>query len=68
VPNLESHRVEALACVDKATYRRWRLYMVACALEFESGNIGVYQLLAIKRSEGLTTLPLTRQHLQPPGG
>jgi len=61
--SLESHRLEALAYVDKAAYRRWQLYMTACALEFESGQIGVYQILASKRSEGPTMLALTRQHL-----
>jgi cyclopropane-fatty-acyl-phospholipid synthase len=37
--------------------------MAACALEFESGEIGVYQLLASKRATGLAALPLTRRHL-----
>jgi len=37
--------------------------VAACALEFESGEIGVYQLLASRRAAGLAALPLTRQHL-----
>ncbi|WP_237288537.1 hypothetical protein [Variovorax sp. PAMC 28711] len=37
--------------------------MAACALEFESGEIGVYQLLATRRDGGLNPLPLTRAHL-----
>ena len=37
--------------------------MAACALEFESGEIGVYQVLASKRSVGAARLPLTRDHL-----
>jgi cyclopropane-fatty-acyl-phospholipid synthase len=61
--NLESHRLESLAYVDTAAYRRWQLYMTACALEFESGQIGVYQIVASKRSEGPAMLALTRQHL-----
>jgi cyclopropane-fatty-acyl-phospholipid synthase len=63
VANLESHRHEALAFVDQAAYRCWQLSMIACALEFESGQIGAYQLLASKRSEGQATLALTRQRL-----
>ncbi len=38
-------------------------YMAACALEFESGEIGVYQILASKRAVGSTAMPLTRQHI-----
>jgi cyclopropane-fatty-acyl-phospholipid synthase len=63
VARLEQHHEQALQHVDEATYRCWRLYMAACALEFESGEIGVYQLLATKRTTGLTALPLTRRHL-----
>jgi cyclopropane-fatty-acyl-phospholipid synthase len=43
--------------------RIWRLYMAACALEFESGEIGVYQILASKRAAGARSLPLTRRGL-----
>jgi len=39
--------------------------MAACALEFESGEIGVYQVLASKRAVGATQTPLTRRHLYP---
>jgi cyclopropane-fatty-acyl-phospholipid synthase len=65
VARLEQHHEQALQHVDESTYRCWRLYMAACALEFESGEIGVYQLLATKRTTGLTALPLTRRHLYP---
>ena len=37
--------------------------MAACALEFESGEIGVHRLLASQRSIGAAALPLPRQHL-----
>jgi cyclopropane-fatty-acyl-phospholipid synthase len=63
VAQLERHHAQALHYVDESTYRCWRLYMAACALEFESGEIGVYQLLASKRTAGAALLPLTRQHL-----
>ena len=38
-------------------------YLTTCALEFESGEIGLYQVLASKRVAGATSLPLTRRHL-----
>lgn len=65
VSRLEQHHAEALRYVSESTYRIWRLYMAACALEFESGEIGVHQVLATKRVAGLTSLPLTRQHMYP---
>ena len=37
--------------------------MAACALEFETGEIGIYQILANKRQIGQSCLPLTRQHV-----
>jgi cyclopropane-fatty-acyl-phospholipid synthase len=63
VARLEQHHAQALRHVSESTYRLWRLYMAACALEFESGDIGVYQLLASKRAGGAAALPLTRRHL-----
>ena len=63
VARLERNHDEALRYVSESTYRVWRLYMAACALEFESGEIGVYQVLASKRSVGAARLPLTREHL-----
>ena len=63
VARLEHNHDEALRYVNESTYRVWRLYMAACALEFESGEIGVYQVLASKRSVGAALLPLTRHHL-----
>ncbi len=62
VQRLESRREEALCEVDEPTYRVWRLYMAACALEFEAGGTGIYQILA-SRSGVETALPLTRQDL-----
>lgn len=64
VARLEQHHAEALQYVNESTYRIWRLYMATCALEFESGEIGIYQVLATKRSAaGDSLLPLTRRHL-----
>ncbi len=65
VSRLESHHAQALIYVNESTYRVWRLYMAACALEFESGEIGVYQVLGCKRGVGAAALPLTRRHVYP---
>lgn len=63
VARLESQHARALQHVNEATYRVWRLYMAACALEFESGRVGVYQVLAGKRGARNPRLPLTRRRL-----
>ena len=63
VARLEFHHEEALNYVSESTYRIWRLYMAASALEFESGKISVYQILATKRELGHLSLPLTRRHM-----
>lgn len=64
---LEARRDEALVHVDESTWRVWRLYMAASALEFEAGELGIYQILACRRSgQGRPTpagWPLTRRHL-----
>lgn len=49
--------------VDEPTYRVWRLYMAACALEFEAGSTGIYQILASKRNQGEWPVPLSRRDL-----
>ena len=63
VSRLERHRTEALRLTSEATYRVWQLYMAACAMEFERGDIGVYQILAAKRRDGFADVPLTRDDL-----
>jgi cyclopropane-fatty-acyl-phospholipid synthase len=62
VQRLEDNHVTALREVDEPTYRIWRLYMAACALEFEAGGTGIYQILASRKGTE-TSLPLTRQDL-----
>lgn len=62
VQRLEANRDAALREVDEPTYRVWRLYMAACALEFEAGGTGIYQILASRRGAE-TSLPLTRHDL-----
>lgn len=63
VQRLEAQREAALALVGERTYRVWRLYMAACALEFEAGGTGLHQILAAKPAQGRWTVPLTRQDL-----
>lgn len=63
VNRLEAQRQQVLEHVSEATYRVWRLYMAGCALQFESGAIGVYQILAANKPGGLVGLPLTRHDI-----
>lgn len=66
VSRLEAQREAALALVGERTYRVWRLYMAACALEFEAGGTGLHQILAAKPDHGAWPVPLTRQDLYQP--
>jgi cyclopropane-fatty-acyl-phospholipid synthase len=68
VQRLEERRDEAIATVGEAAFRVWRLYMAACAVEFEAGGTGVYQILASKREQGLWPVPLTRSDIYRPRG
>lgn len=63
VRRLEASKMEALQHVTESAYRVWRLYMAACALQFEQGDIGVYQILTVNRDGGASALPLTRRDL-----
>lgn len=63
VSRLEQHHDEALRHVSETVYRVWLLYMAGCALQFENGELGVYQILAAKREGRLLTMPLTREYL-----
>ena len=63
VQRLEANRDAALREVDEPTYRVWRLYMAACALDFEAGTTGVYQILASRPNRGEWPVPLSRGDL-----
>jgi cyclopropane-fatty-acyl-phospholipid synthase len=63
VKRLESRREEALEYVSESAYRVWRLYMTACALEFEAGGTGIYQILVSKHGGTSPPVPLTRKDI-----
>ena len=63
VKQLEQNHDEAVRLVGERTYRIWRLYMTSCALQFEQGCTGIYQILASAKASGLPDLPLTRRDL-----
>ncbi|MDA8436747.1 MAG: cyclopropane-fatty-acyl-phospholipid synthase [Actinomycetales bacterium] len=61
VDNLLPNWSEAVALVGEARARTWLLYLAACALAFEHGNITVHQVLAVRQGErGASGLPPTR--------
>lgn len=66
VRRLEQRKALALQHVPENVYRVWRLYMAACALEFEAGGSAVYQILASRRAPGAYPVPLTRRDLYHP--
>lgn len=63
VKRLDERHEEALKYVTEPVYRIWRLYMAACAMQFEEGNTGIYQILASRRAPFSNPVPLTRRDL-----
>jgi len=64
VERLRARADEARAIVGERTYRTWLLYLVCSAAAFESGSIGLYQVVVRKqwdRTGG--TAPPTREYL-----
>ncbi|MBI1379295.1 MAG: methyltransferase domain-containing protein [Frankiales bacterium] len=62
VDNLSQDWVAAVALVGQARARTWLLYLAACALAFEHGNITVHQVLAVRQTAaGSSGMPATRQ-------
>ena len=66
VSRLEARREAALQHVTEPVYRIWRLYMAVCALQFEEGCCGIYQVLISKREAFSKPVPLTRNDLYQP--
>ena len=63
VSRLEQNYETAVNLVGERNYRIWRLYMTGCALQFEQGQTGIYQILAVRKHGSLPPLPLTRRDL-----
>lgn len=49
VSKLEQRHHEIAASFGERTYRIWRLYMTASAIQFEQGVTGIHQILAVRR-------------------
>jgi len=63
VSRLDARAREAIAEVGERAYRVWRLYMTGCALQFEQGATGIYQILAVRKDGKPPALPLTRRDI-----
>jgi cyclopropane-fatty-acyl-phospholipid synthase len=60
--NLEANWERALALAGPARSRIWRLYMSGSVVSFETAEIGVNQVLAVKVDQaGASDIPLTRR-------
>ncbi len=61
VNNLRMNWPQAAELVGQARGRAWLLYLAACALAFEHGNITIHQVLAVRQGgRGLSGIPATR--------
>ncbi len=61
VDNLRESWDEAQQLVPTSRVRTWLLYLAACALAFEHGNITIHQVLAVRQGDhGANLLPRTR--------
>jgi len=58
VANLEANWDSAVDAVGLARARVWRLYMAACAINFEAGRTSVHQVLAVRPDGGSSGFPL----------
>ena len=64
VERLCARAEEARALVGERTYRTWRLYLTCSAVAFETGSLGLYQVLMRKHRDPLIpAAPRTREHL-----
>jgi cyclopropane-fatty-acyl-phospholipid synthase len=59
VAGLEAHRTAAVATASEQAYRTWRAYMAGAAHGFETGHLGVVQVLGL-RGPRPRDLPLDR--------
>lgn len=62
VRRLEAKHDAAVAVASESAYRTWRAYMSASVVGFETNDLGVVQVLAVKGSDAL---PLDRSYMAP---
>jgi cyclopropane-fatty-acyl-phospholipid synthase len=61
VNNLRDSWQDAQRLVPPSRARTWLLYLAACVLAFEHGNLTIHQVVAVRQGEhGGSSLPLTR--------
>lgn len=66
VANLEARWDEAVSLAGLGRTRIWRLYMAGCANRFETGAIGVHQVLGVVTDgAGHSSMPPTRSGWEP---
>jgi len=58
---LESKEEHAKKLVGEVKYRTWRLYLAGSAHFFRTGKLDLHQTLLVKRENGPSGLPLTRE-------
>jgi cyclopropane-fatty-acyl-phospholipid synthase len=64
VERLRARADEARALVGERIYRTWLLYLTCSAVSFESGAIGLYQVLLRKQGDATGgAVPGTREDL-----
>jgi cyclopropane-fatty-acyl-phospholipid synthase len=64
VERLRARADEARALAGERTYRTWLLYLTCSTVAFESGSIGLYQVLMQKHQDpAVGRAPRTREHL-----
>jgi cyclopropane-fatty-acyl-phospholipid synthase len=69
VNNLRMNWAQATELTGQARARTCLLYLAACALAFEHGNITVHQVLAVRQGErGFSGIPATRMEWLPASG
>ncbi len=60
IDRLQSHGDACRKLVDEETYRTWLLYLAGSAVNFESGDLDVHQILMARRDS--RARPLTRNY------
>jgi cyclopropane-fatty-acyl-phospholipid synthase len=67
VANLEARWDDAVRLVGEGRARVWHLYMAGSALGFETGRVGIHQVLGVRRApDGHSGMPPTRAALAEP--